>query len=140
MRAFAGSTVETPSTVIATMPRFVVLRHETPSHAARESHWDLMLETGPTLRTWAVAVAPEQAHGTLIEALADHRLAYLSYEGPISEDRGQVTRWDQGTYQMVEQGGDLLVVEFHGKKLNGRAQIRRQGDGVQRWRLSFDPE
>jgi hypothetical protein len=44
------------------MPRYVILWHELPeTHevgAARESHWDLMLEWGDVLRTWALASEP----------------------------------------------------------------------------------
>ena len=39
------------------------------------------------------------------EVLPDHRLAYLDYEGPISGDRGSVTRWDRGTYDVEHQSG-----------------------------------
>ena len=120
------------------MPRFVVLYHQTPSESSRDSHWDLMLEDGPCLRTWAVAVAPEHADGTSIDSLPDHRLAYLDYEGPISQERGHVTRWDRGTHRVVEETGDLLVVDFTGEKLNGRVRLCREVCDTQRWRFSFD--
>ena len=36
------------------MPRFAVLRHESPE----EVHWDFLVETGAALRTWALPQAP----------------------------------------------------------------------------------
>ena len=35
------------------MPRYVILQHDTPPGYPRPLHWDLMLEQGRTLRTWA---------------------------------------------------------------------------------------
>ena len=56
-------------------------------------HYDLMLEVG-VLRTWS---EPPVA-GVELECrlLADHRLPYLDYEGPISGGRGTVTPWTAG--------------------------------------------
>jgi hypothetical protein len=94
------------------MSRFVLLLHECPDDRPRATHCDLMLEDGAALRTWALSRLPHDwrllsADANLIDAtntvdaeqLADHRLAYLDYEGPISGDRGAVHRLDQGTYQ-----------------------------------------
>src|SRR5882724_3306447 len=69
-----------------TMPRFVILRHETPPGFARPAHWDFMLECGGVLRTWE---------------MADHRLAYLEYEGEVPGGRGTVSRWDEGRYEIL---------------------------------------
>ena len=66
------------------MPRFVVLYHETPPDHDRPPHFDLMLETGQVLRTFALPRWPAAGEVTAAEALADHRLAYLDYEGPIT--------------------------------------------------------
>ena len=40
------------------MPRFVVLLHETPAGYSRGTHFDLMLEYGEALRTWALNKLP----------------------------------------------------------------------------------
>jgi hypothetical protein len=37
------------------MSRFAILRHDSP----RGLHWDLLLETGDTLATWALPQVPE---------------------------------------------------------------------------------
>src|ERR1700730_7618701 len=82
------------------MPRFVILQHDHP-----ELHWDLMLQAGETLRTWRLAKAPELPGEAIVaSAIGDHRPMYLDYEGPVSGGRGQVIRWDQGTYEEETPG------------------------------------
>lgn len=127
-----------PERFKTSMPRFVVLRHETPPEYARGPHWDLMLEAGGVLRTWALAQAPDAVPEQLAEALNDHRLAYLDYEGPISRERGSVTRWDRGVYEWIEQSQHELHVEFRGAKLVGRAKLARSAEQPDRWTLSRD--
>ena len=107
------------------MPRYVVLEHETPAGYARPRHWDLMLETGGALRTWALDEPPERVrsgqgeHSVQGELLRDHRLAYLDYEGPVSGDRGTVVRWDTGEYEsevgaaVMRRGGVIACVGTH---------------------------
>ena len=96
--------------------RFVVLFHEFPTnqpdsdafesdenrHRNRNSHWDLMLEADGKLETWSLAEQP--IIGKTIKAirLPAHRLAYLKYEGPVSNDRGSVQRLLEGVYRFVE--------------------------------------
>ena len=73
------------------MPLFVVLQHDYPT-----LHWDFMLEAGKSLRTWRLMSPPTQDSEVGAEPLANHRLRYLDYEGPVSGDRGHVARWDAG--------------------------------------------
>lgn len=106
------------------MPRFVILEHDHPF-----LHWDLMLEQDGTLRTWRLLEKPERTNqsGTEIEAerLADHRSAYLEYEGPVSGDRGSVTRWDSGRYSISNSSGDHLCLHMDGQRLSGDFVIER---------------
>ncbi|HXY35612.1 MAG TPA: DNA polymerase ligase N-terminal domain-containing protein, partial [Planctomycetaceae bacterium] len=101
------------------MPRFVVLTHDHPF-----LHWDLMLEHGDSLRTWRLKKPPDAEGSITAEALGNHRLAYLDYEGPVSGGRGTVERWDAGTYETLESTSNRLVVRFAGKKLVGVAPLR----------------
>lgn len=116
------------------MPRFVLLRHETPPDYGRASHWDLMFETGDVLRTWAIEELPTPGKAIAAEPLADHRLAYLDYEGPVSGNRGEVRREDAGDYEMVEDEAERFVVLLHGQHLQGRFELQRQG--VRCWRMA----
>lgn len=75
------------------MPRFVILEHDWPT-----PHFDLMLETGATLRTWRLHRLPTSEHVNEAIRIADHRLEYLTYEGPLSRGRGSVRRVQAGEY------------------------------------------
>ena len=109
--------------------RFVILRHDSP----RGEHFDFMLEAGGVLKTWALPRAPEAGIEMDCEALADHRLTYLDYEGPISGDRGVVTRWDWGTCAVERQGNDEWAVELAGHRIAGHATVRRSAHAQNRW-------
>jgi hypothetical protein len=93
------------------MPRYVILAHDHPF-----VHWDMMLEQGNVLRTWRLAAPPEPHIEVAAEAIGDHRLAYLDYEGPVSGSRGHVSCWDAGTYEWVEYSTKARLA---GEKLNG---------------------
>lgn len=107
------------------MPRFVILRHEMPAGAPRKSHWDFMLESGPALRTWTLADEPACGIKLVAETLADHRLTYLDYEGPLTADRGAVTRWDEGSYEKVEETATTVIVSLSGKRLAGLLTLEK---------------
>jgi hypothetical protein len=115
------------------MPRFVILHHDSP----RGEHFDFMLEAGDVLKTWALPRAPAAGVDMDCEALADHRLAYLDYEGLISGDRGGVTRWDGGTYSLECQRSEEWAVTLASDRLVGRATLRRTGEDPKRWRFSL---
>jgi hypothetical protein len=100
---------------LTSMPRFVILRHETPPGYERPSHWDLMLESGGVLRTWALAKEPVVGSTQTVEPLGDHRIAYLDYEGPVSGGRGTVSRCDEGEYVVVEDSPARLQVNLIGR-------------------------
>ncbi|MBN2473468.1 MAG: hypothetical protein JXB62_02580 [Pirellulales bacterium] len=117
------------------MPQFVILRHNSP----RGLHWDLMIESGGVLRTWALSQPPAPGAEIACESLPDHRAAYLDYEGPISGERGSVSRWDHGTCRIVEQGEAAWILELSGQKLRGRAIVGQSPEAPQAWRFSFTP-
>lgn len=65
----------------------MVLEHDHPF-----LHWDLLIEVGHALAAWRL-LRPIQAEVWLpAERLPDHRTRYLSYEGPVSGNRGRVVR------------------------------------------------
>src|SRR5262245_13805374 len=106
------------------MPRFVILEHDHP-----HLHWDFMLEWGQALRTWRLAIQPD-ALGVEIPAwpLGEHRIAYLDYEGPVSGNRGEVKRWDAGTYDLAEDNENIVAVQLTGRRCRGMARLRRRND------------
>jgi hypothetical protein len=117
------------------MPRFVILCHQSP----RGVHFDLMLEAGDVLKTWALPDSPQPGVEIECKSLGDHRVAYLDYEGPIAGNRGSVTRSDQGTYQTVEQDEAHWIIELRGAKLDGRATLRCTSEDRRRWSFRFSP-
>jgi hypothetical protein len=115
------------------MPRFAILEHQSP----RGLHWDLLLEMGEKLRTWALAAAPEANARIPCQALPDHRLAYLDYEGPVSGGRGSVVRWDQGVFEIESQSDNELALSISGSKIQGRAVLSRLPDESESWSFIF---
>lgn len=111
--------------------RFVVLEH-----SWQGVHWDLMLESGEMLRTWALDSPPEPNRAIDARSLPDHRRMYLDYEGPISGDRGEVRQWDQGTFEMRLWSPDRVVVRLQGNQVIGEAELVCLGDPDElRWRF-----
>lgn len=120
------------------MPRFVILHHQTPSDAERPSHWDLMLETERGLRTWALESPPSAEQVTTAEALPTHRRAYLDYEGPISGNRGTVTRWDSGCFEWRRCAEGEVMVRVQGDRVSGLLRLTRKS-GNSSWSLVYEP-
>jgi len=115
------------------MPQFVILRHESPLGV----HFDFMLEFGDVLKTWALPQPPEPGVEMECEALADHRLAYLEYQGPVSGGRGSVARWDRGAYTVRRQSDAEWVVDAAGEKVVGTVTLRHTADDPRRWTLTL---
>jgi hypothetical protein len=117
------------------MPRYAILLHEMPADSPRPTHWDLMLEDGGVLRTWALVVAPEVGTAIRARALPDHRLAYLTYEGPVSGNRGHVTRWDQGGFHWIERSERSLRISVAGQRLQGEIRLTRDETIADDWQV-----
>ncbi len=76
-------------------------------------HYDFMLEAGPALATWQLArncLALGEGESAPARKLPDHRLAYLTYQGPVSGGRGQVKRVCEGTFKTLVDNRHCLVV------------------------------
>lgn len=73
-----------------------MLRHDFPW-----LHWDFLLArpNAPAATTWRLLRTPCLNEPIAAEALPDHRLVYLDYEGPVSGGRGSVLRLDGGEWQ-----------------------------------------
>jgi DNA ligase D-like protein (predicted 3'-phosphoesterase) len=106
-------------------------------HAATAHHFDLRLEVGGTMRSWAVPKGPsmDPAVKRFAIEVADHELSHNDFEGPLGD--GAVIVWDRGSY---EQGGRVAwpealerghaVFVLHGEKLRGGFALQRtRGSG-----------
>ena len=69
-----------------------------PKGSPRSHHWDLMLENNGHLETWSLPAEPTKENTLQATHLAPHRMDYLHYQGPVSNNRGQVTRVISGQF------------------------------------------
>lgn len=102
----------------STLPRFVVLHHVMPHDHDRPSHWDLLLEADSFLKAWSLASEPMFETTIPSVELPPHRILYLDYEGPIQGNRGVVTQWDKGVYEILQEADGLLVLRLHGTQID----------------------
>lgn len=104
------------------MPRFAILVHDHPF-----LHWDFLLEEDDHCRTWRLLQSLDSAPGEIggATALDAHRKMYLDYEGPVSGQRGTVTRWDAGTFEWLVQEADDCQVILNGARWQGLVRLVR---------------
>jgi hypothetical protein len=101
-------------------------------------HWDLMLEAGAALRTWRLEAPPRSGRPLRATHLGDHRPLYLDYEGPVSGDRGQVSRHDRGTFTWEVDADDRVTVRLLGERLKGQLRLDRVAEGE--WTATYTAE
>ena len=110
------------------MPRFVVQLHD-----ATTLHFDLRLQIGDVLRSWAVPKGPslDPAARRLAVPVEDHSLSAGEFEG-VHEGQGRgsgvVIVWDEGSLDLLREEADHLSFALDGEKLRGRYGLTRTGD------------
>jgi DNA ligase D-like protein (predicted 3'-phosphoesterase) len=127
--------------------RFVIQRHD-----ARALHFDLRLEVGGVLASWAVPKGPstDPSEKRLAVRTEDHPLDYVDFEGRIPEGEygaGTMIVWDTGIYRnrtkkrgrpvamedAIEHGH--IVFELEGEKLTGTFALTRFSGEDDNWLL-----
>jgi bifunctional non-homologous end joining protein LigD len=123
--------------------RFVMQEHH-----ATSLHFDLRLEIGGVMKSWAVpkgpSMNPKDKH--LAVMTEDHPIEYNSFEGEIPEGEygaGEVRIWDSGTYEAIgdqpiekqlEEGKLTFILK--GKKLTGEFHlVQMKNRGSKNWLL-----
>jgi DNA ligase D-like protein (predicted 3'-phosphoesterase) len=117
---------------------FVVQEHMATAH-----HFDLRLQVGEVMLSWAVPKGPsmDPAVKRLAVRVEDHGLDRNAFEGLT--EHGGVVVWDRGDY---EQGGRVpwpealerghAVFVLHGQKLHGGFALQRTRPGAKsQWLL-----
>jgi len=99
--------------------QFVLLHHK----LSNSSHWDLMLDVGEALATWQLLDDPTRFDAVRAKPLGDHRRIYLDYEGPVSGDRGHVTRLDRGEYHNLDRQATRWQFQLAGHLLKGHYEL-----------------
>jgi len=107
-------------------PVFCIQRHD-----ARRLHYDLRLEIGGTLKSWAVPEGPtlDPTIKRLAVMTEDHPMMYATFEGNIPKGNygaGSMMLWDLGEFEVLEgkpaeaqlERGDFKF-RLHGQKVRG---------------------
>ena len=117
----------------AQLPRFVVQLHD-----ATTLHFDLRLQVGDVLRSWAVPKGPslDPTIRRLAVPVEDHTLEAGDFEGVHEgslRGSGAVIIWDEGVVEIVRDDPDHLSFVLAGSKLAGGFALTETGP--RRWIL-----
>jgi bifunctional non-homologous end joining protein LigD len=147
-RNFVQTPEPAPDTAPASGNRFVVQRHH-----ARRLHYDLRLEIGGALKSWAVPQGPtlDPRIKRLAIQVEDHPIEYGNFEGTIPQGNygaGTVTIWDRGTFDLLGEDSTEKQLErgdfkfqLHGQKLMGSfALVRMTKSTKNEWLLLKKPD
>jgi DNA ligase D-like protein (predicted 3'-phosphoesterase) len=138
-----GKSVHRPSK----KPIFVVQKHD-----ASTLHYDVRIECGGVLKSWAVPKGPSTnpKDKRLAMPTEDHPTEYATFEGVIPEGEygaGAVIVWDCGTFRNLgDKNGQEITIEralrqgrikiwLDGKKLRGGYAFTRIRTNPARWLL-----
>ena len=124
--------------------RFVVHKH-----AATSDHYDLRLQVGNVLKSWAVPKGPSlnPADKRLAVETEDHPLEYVDFEGLIPKGEyggGAMIVWDQGVWAPMDDAlrsleSGAFKFRLAGEKLNGGWMLARlkgkPGEDRRNWLL-----
>lgn len=124
---------------------FIVQKHD-----ATRLHWDLRLEIGGVLKSWAVTKgpSPDPDIKRLAVRTEDHPMSYAEFEGTIPKGEyggGTIMLWDRGTWAPVEgkSAADIAKGHLHftleGERMKGAWLLirlrQKPGEKRENWLL-----
>ena len=123
MRDFTKTSEPPPAPVPGNDDTFVIQKHD-----ATRLHYDLRLERGGAMVSWAVPrglpiVTNERRLAVHTE---DHPISYNEFEGWIPEGEygaGEVRIFDRGTYETLEWTDDKVSFRLHGSRHRGEYHL-----------------
>ncbi len=118
--------------------RFVIHEHYATTH-----HFDLRLERGGTLWSWAVpkCMPTDPGRNRLAVRVEDHDLDHIDFvdSTPVPDRPSGTIRksiWDSGTYALVKFEAHKLVVDLRGERINNRyALFQTSKEDPKNWML-----
>jgi len=98
--------------------RFVIHKHT----QEKQTHWDLMIESGDKLKTWRLENPPEKlaSEKTKATPIFDHDKKFLTYQGPVNNGKGKVEIVDEGICIVESTSENETKINFYGKKLKSK--------------------
>lgn len=115
-------------------------------HRARRLHYDLRLQVGEVLKSWAVPQGPslDPKVRRFAKQTEDHPLDYASFEGVIPKGEygaGAVIVWDRGRWATPEIDAEAAIARgelkfrLAGEKLTGGFMLKRLKNDPTDWLL-----
>lgn len=121
------------------------LRYVVQHHRSKRPHFDLRLELGGVLLSWAVPEGPslDPAQKRLAIRTEDHPLCYLGFEGVMPEGAygaGSIAVWDTGVWVPMDDPDDALETgelkfRLSGQMLGGGWMLKKLPDEDKPWLL-----
>jgi len=108
-------------------------------HATVRAHFDLRLEIGGVMPSWAIPKGPtlDNTQKRLAMATTDHEMSYRDFEGALPEGSygaGPVIVWDEGYYvpEIEEIASNATAAKGTKKKEKTRIAIedKKEGDKI----------
>ena len=135
-------TTPEPMGTLSPVPGRLFVVHK---HAARNLHFDLRLEMGGVLKSWAVPKGPsyDMNDKRLAVNVEDHPIEYGDFEGQIPAGdygAGGIIVWDRGEWIALEDWREglekgKLLFELRGYKLHGKWTLVKIKKSERDWLL-----
>ena len=135
-------TTPEPMGTLSPVPGRLFVVHK---HAARNLHFDLRLEMGGVLKSWAVPKGPsyDMNDKRLAVNVEDHPIEYGDFEGQIPSGNygaGGIIVWDRGEWIALEDWREglekgKLLFELRGYKLHGKWTLVKIKKSERDWLL-----